>query len=495
MQQIKVGEQKLYKQFGHFSLLLIILSSLFNIVNAQSFTDFKRSQVDSFVTYTDNQDEVFNKYLKSEWEAYTSNKLVSLYKTSKPAEMRSAKRKEIKKLGPKIDVLIKNISSLYNNKNRFKAKKEIQKEKDLTLDFFGAKIEFNTPDGVRKAKFSPQTQKGIKNFFDLILGSDYQAIIDDIKKISNNLNLNDWGKYLLVKKMSEKVFSSQDNSRLFSAFIFNKLGYSIRVALAKKHIVVMYNSKNIIYSTPSYTIDNKKFYLLSDYAQESSDKIFTYIQNYPDANKTLDLSMKTLPEFEKNIKTKKLSFKQYDKEYSIDYTYNKNLIDFMATYPQVECEIFFNTPIESRTYQAIASELRKYINGKQASVAINFILNFVQNAFQYEVDSQQFGKEKIMFAQETLFYDKSDCEDRSVLFAYLIKELLGIGIVGVRYSNHISTALYIPMEGDSVKVNSKRFVIADPSYRNAIVGQNIPRYRESKPNGFIYVKSDSRRSL
>jgi len=93
-----------------------------------------------------------------------------------------------------------------------------------------------------------------------------------------------------------------------------------------------------------------------------------------------------------------------------------------------------------------------------------------------------------MFAQETLYYDSSDSEDRAVLFSYLIKELLGFNVLGIKYNDHTSTALYIPMDGDDIKVNGKRFVIADPTYPNAIVGQSIPKYRTIKPEKFIYVQ-------
>ena len=112
-------------------------------------------------------------------------------------------------------------------------------------------------------------------------------------------------------------------------------------------------------------------------------------------------------------------------------------------------------------------------------------LSFVQNAFVYEVDKKQFGSQKSMFAQEVLFYDRSDCDDRAVLFAYLIKKLFGFSVVGVKYKDHMATALYIPMNGDSVNIDSKRYIIADPSYTNATVGQSIPKYKDIEPKEYV----------
>jgi len=124
------------------------------------------------------------------------------------------------------------------------------------------------------------------------------------------------------------------------------------------------------------------------------------------------------------------------------------------------------------------------------SEAINFVLHFVQKAFKYERDNAQFGREKVMFSTETLYYNKSDCEDRTILFAYLVKKLFHISVVGVQYSDHMSTALYIPMRGDSVKVQRRKFVIADPTYINANIGMNMPKYKSKIPESFIMVRKD-----
>ena len=86
----------------------------------------------------------------------------------------------------------------------------------------------------------------------------------------------------------------------------------------------------------------------------------------------------------------------------------------------------------------LEKSFKKFLDGKKASDAISFVLGFVQNSFEYKTDSEQFGRQKMMFASETLYYKSSDSEDRSVLFAYLIKNLFGIRAVGLVYPNHFS---------------------------------------------------------
>jgi hypothetical protein len=253
----------------------------------------------------------------------------------------------------------------------------------------------------------------------------------------------------------------------------------------------MHYSKKTIYSTPNYNFSNKKYYVVSNYSIGSPGRVFSYRQDYPGATKELDLALDTLPNFEMDMRNKTLEFEQFGKKYSVKYSYNQNLIDFMHTYPQADYETYFNTPLEPITYKTIASELKKYIDTKKASEAMNLVLSFVQKSFKYQTDLEQFSREKPMFAQETLYYDKSDCEDRAVLFAYLINELFHVPIVGVKYKDHMSTAIYIPLKGDSVTTQSKRFIIADPTYINANIGMNMPKYKSIRPEKYILVKKSS----
>ena len=485
MQQNKVGEPKLFKLFGHFSLVLALGATT---LTAQTFEDFKRSKAQAFQQYKDERDSEFNKYLKQQWKAYNVVKGKPRYEKPKPTIIPATKQTVIKSVGPKVSIKVKKVKYVKPKKVEEKIKKIVVTKKDINFNFYGTQLGFTIPKGIKNANFYPQNQKGITNFFSSAASSDYDELISDIAKVSKSMNLNDWGTYLLVLDVSNKVFRGSDNSKLLSWFIFNKLGYAVKVGLASKHIILMHYSKKVIYSTPNYSFDKKKFYVLSHYAKGSVGRLLSYKQDYPGSTKPLDLSLNTLPFLESNIKSKTLSFNEYGKRYKIPYSYNKNLIDFMNTYPQADYETFFNAPIDSRTYKSIATALKKYIDGKQAGDAMNFVLHFVQKSFKYSKDNAQFNREKVMFAQETLYFNKSDCEDRAVLFAYLIKELFGITVMGVHYKGHMATALYAPMKGDYVKAGSRRFVVADPTYINSNIGQSMPQYKSQKPKNFIRVK-------
>ncbi len=479
MLQNRGGEPKSFKQLGLFSALLL---SVFVSSAWGSFEDFKRKQNETFVKYKEEQDSAFSKFLLQEWQAYKSKTPWKMYEKPKPKTIEQAAPAQAKQVGPMVFIKLKEGP---------KTLPQVQiKPKDFTLHFFGKELGFDLDESIKKAKFFPRAQTGVANFFTTAANAKYEPLLSDLKAYKEGLELGDWGLYLLTQQLANAIMKEEDDAKLLTWFLLSKLGYNVKVGIYAQHVYLLHHSQKIIYATPRYTFEGAEFYLLEDYAKKSSKRIYTYKQNYPNATKALDLTMKKLPLLGEKLRQKELKFSRQNQEYKLAFSYNDYLIAFMNTYPQADYETYFNAPMQSETYEAIAQGLKGYIDGKKASDALNFVLHFVQSAFKYKVDQEQFGREKVMFAQETLVYDYSDCEDRSVLYAYLVKKLFKIGVVGVKYSDHMATALHIPMVGDSLSVANSKLVIADPTYVNANIGQSMPRYKSIIPQSFVFVKKD-----
>jgi hypothetical protein len=106
------------------------------------------------------------------------------------------------------------------------------------------------------------------------------------------------------------------------------------------------------------------------------------------------------------------------------------------------------------------------------------ILRFVQTSFKYKTDDEQFTYEKVFFPEETLYYPYSDCEDRSIMFSYLVETLLDLDVVAVKYDGHLSTAVNFStkIKGSGFTYKNKKYTIADPTYINANIGRIMPKY-------------------
>lgn len=90
---------------------------------------------------------------------------------------------------------------------------------------------------------------------------------------------------------------------------------------------------------------------------------------------------------------------------------------------------------------AVVSRSAPVYCGKSKSEAANTLIDFVQTAFEYKTDEEQFGYERPLFADETLYYPYSDCEDRAIFYSILVRDLLGLDVVLLHYPNHLATAV------------------------------------------------------
>ena len=113
--------------------------------------------------------------------------------------------------------------------------------------------------------------------------------------------------------------------------------------------------------------------------------------------------------------------------------------------------------------------------------AVNFLLRFTQKSFDYKTDGDQFSQEKVMFPDETVFFPYSDCEDRSIMFSSLVKNLLGLKVVGLKFPNHLATAVAMSssVSGDNFKYKGDIYTVTDPTYINANAGMTMPQYKNS----------------
>ena len=82
----------------------------------------------------------------------------------------------------------------------------------------------------------------------------------------------------------------------------------------------------------------------------------------------------------------------------------------------------------------------------------------------------------------------SDCEDRSILFSSLVRDLLGLDVVLIYYPNHLATAVRFSsnVSGDYLEMDGKRYVLCDPTYVNAPVGVTMSGVDNSKAKVIIY---------
>ena len=134
--------------------------------------------------------------------------------------------------------------------------------------------------------------------------------------------------------------------------------------------------------------------------------------------------------------------------------------------------MYANTQLEDGVKKMLYPALRDIIQGLSQQDAANVLINWVQTAFVYELDDKVWGHDRAFFAEESLYYPYCDCEDRSILFSRLIRDLLELDVVLVFYPGHLATAVHFTddIKGDYIMVEGKKFLICDPTYIGAPIG-------------------------
>jgi hypothetical protein len=304
--------------------------------------------------------------------------------------------------------------------------------------------------------------------------------------------LDDWGAVTLWRSIVQTLQPERKSEQnLLLWYFLVKSGYDVRLGYAGNDVHLFIAMKQAVYATKFTKVGEQTYYAVL--AADNGDSIrsfYTYEASYPNKLRPLDIKSASTG-FTKTAQAQRmLSFDYKGKNIKFNIPYDRRLVEYMATFPQSEFELYFDTEGSSLLRSGLILELKKYTASMGEEEAVDFILNFVQKAFPYKTDDAQFGHERYFFVEESLHFPYNDCEDRSVLFSWLVHELVGVKVVGLLYPGHMTTAValkQIKPGFNTVVFQGKTLVIADPTYIGASVGMAMPSYERLKPTRIVEI--------
>lgn len=343
-----------------------------------------------------------------------------------------------------------------------------------TVDFYGYKLlfNFNKNEIYLNDNLSEITLNAI---FSSILKSNYKSLINQFKEIKKQYGLDDFGYYLLIHKYSCTAFKSNNESyRLFFVwFILYKSGYDTFVEFNELEIRIYapINISPFIGYGNYQPIDDKNYVDLT-FKTEALKNSTEYIP--PDNNSNtniLKLNINEYPKLEALVESKKLYFDN-NEENEINFSINKSLTQYYGDLPIMSTnKIHKNYGLSKRTGKLI-EYLDSIVKSKNIVDGMNIILTFCQKSIEYKEDKEFFGMERPLFVEETLMYGVGDCEDKSLLFAYLISAIFKYETVIFLYENHANVGVNIKgINGKYIEYKGSNYLICEPSYHNAKIGE------------------------
>jgi hypothetical protein len=476
-------------------VLIALMYVSANIVIAQDddFANFKKSynegierENEKFNDFLLKQDSVFASYLRTEWEQFN---LFAEFESEKlpgpeniPVYERVEGDNDVLKINTvEIDKIIPQEFNYSTIPIAIPESEPLKHDKDfrfLQMEFYGITIGIDYSRKIIPNKHYFGNSTDIAEFWEAISKTEYKGLLEQLLTVKTNYNLNDWAYYNLVKTFSESTISNKNNSNLFIWFLLTKSGYKIKIAYSEDNLVLLIPFVQQVYGMKYYVFDNLPYYVVSgNYKQ-----IYTYDKEYPGASRIMNLDIYQAPRLGNDIQNRNIAFMWEGDTVSFNLKYSSNLIEFYNNYPQCDIRIYFNSGISQILWQSLGEALHKFIYNKSEEEAASFILKMVQTGFKYKTDREQFGAERFFFPEEIFHYEYSDCEDRSVIFAYLINEFLNIPVIGLSYPGHIATAIKFSeyLNGDVVDYNKQQYVICDPTYVNAPVGTAMPEFKKHR---------------
>ena len=319
-------------------------------------------------------------------------------------------------------------------------------------------------------------ENAIADAYEAMCKADYKALVDDCRKVKKELNLNDWGIFLFVREASKTLCTDENAAVVMQQFLFNELGYKSKMARrADRNQMLLFVAADCqVYGHPYFTKDGLNYYNLTS---NESCQFYMCQEDSPKAKSKLNMQVNHAPALNAGMVNSVHKNRSGSVAVSVDVP--KSLMEFYGSMPQCDYSVYVNAEVNPSVASKVLSTLAPLVNGKSEAEAANLLINFVQTGFQYATDQEQFGYEKPFFVEELFYYPYCDCEDRSVLYSYLVRNLLKLDVVLLDYPNHIATAVCFNenVSGDFVTVGGKKYVVCDPTYIGASIGKAMPQFK------------------
>lgn len=344
----------------------------------------------------------------------------------------------------------------------------------ISFRFFGAECSVHAEAGNR-VKTTDDSEEAVSRAWTQFSGERFNALLADCLHLREKLQLGDWAYFCLARQVSALCYETDDTPEavVMQAYILTQSGYRVRLARTEGKLYLLLPFDTVVYARSYTNIGGIRYYFTeADFrggSFEVCDFAFPGEQNF-------SLYMNRQPLFPlEETACRVFTAARYPATRMALCT-NRNLTDFYNTYPHCPWEVYVSASLSKNTKEKLYPILKECIRGKSEAEAAGILIDFVQTAFEYRTDEEQFGYERPLFPDETLYYPYSDCEDRAIFYSVLVRELLGLKVALLHYPHHLAVAVRFneETEGDYIEIGGQKYIVCDPTFSGAGIGRTMP---------------------
>ena len=347
------------------------------------------------------------------------------------------------------------------------------------LTFYNVPVSIDVPAEYTEYKMKGNSEGDVADFWSYLTASEFEYVVSQVAKDADAKGLENWGLFRYIETISENVFPSTkaDEKNVFTAFIANQLGLDVKVGRTNENLVTMVAIAQQVYEWMSIRIGNRKYYFR--HGDEDLKSLYSYSTPFIQETAQINL-LKSMPDHlspPAKIQTRVLRSTAFDCEISVPL--DTNLCHYISDFPKVRCDIPAMTDVGEEFAKSIYDAIYPKIQDKSQYEAVSILMKFMHNDFEYATDQDQFGYEKPFFCEENFLYPYNDCEDRSILFSYLVRHLLGMDVILLDYPGHITTAIAFDedINGSYLEFEDKKYFVCDPTYLDSRPGMAHYSYK------------------
>jgi hypothetical protein len=468
---------------------LLFLAFTCLLFTQTDFEKYRQQQQQAFQDFLSKEDKAFIGFLKSKWIDVDLEKPKEAFNKPKPKTLPSLVEAPKLDAEPKLEKPAPIVKPVIVIPPEPEAPKPLPrpnvspKKAMFNFNYYGREEQAPLLSGIGNIQLKALDNASIAEFWKSFAETEKGELSNDLKTTYEDQKLSDYEIYVYTYRLAKSIYRDENVQHLATWYLLTKLGYNIKVGYSEKQIYLLIPMKEQLYSLSYFSFqgDTKPYFAFTPESKSQfvQGRLKTYSQNYPNANKTFSFFMDKTPKVSSKTERRDLTFNYEGKSYNITLNYNRHLVDFYTFYPQTDFDLYVMSEPSTVLRQSVLAQLQPILAGKSETEAANMLIRFVQTAFTYQTDDQQFKREKFLFVDETIFYPASDCEDRSILFAYLVRNLLGLDVIGLSYPGHIATAVLFreKTSGDHIVSDGKQYLICDPTYINANIGMAMPQFK------------------
>lgn len=472
------------------SMIITILVGFSANLQAQNtfrdaYDQFKQQAEGKYETFREEANKTYVEFVRKAWEAYEAMPAVPMPKKEEVPPVIIPKEELLKPIEStpiQIEEEVVRIPKLEPQPVPVAPIREQPIETGESVNF----LFYGTPMSVRQdnkqmVQLKACTPNGVADAWEKLSGKEYDNLIRDCLTLRIEHKLDDWAYVQMLERMAEACVGNKGNeATLLMAYVFCQSGYQMRLGMENGRLHILFATRHTMYGMEFYRMNGKDYYMYGEqvnhldicdvaYPKETALSLWLpqnmALANRPSEPRTLKSSR--FPDMELTVRV------------------NRNLIDFMNNYPTSEVggnfmtrwAMYANKPLEAQLAEELLPILHQKLMGLSEQEATERLLNWVQTAFVYEYDDKVWGGDRAFFPEETLYYPYCDCEDRSILFTRLVRNLLGLKCVLIYYPGHLASAVHFTNDdvaGDYILLDGQRFVVCDPTYIGAPVGRTMP---------------------